>query len=237
MKEKIPRAALLFSFSPPRSCAAPLPEITIHDYFQKISEVKPEHPSATAPSRSSPRVGASWRPAPTDLLEDTWSGLHLTTSFNTLQSNIWFFTALSLSFRWGVQRKAVKGGHQCFDPSIQSASMLSLFCLIKPLVGCQPQTLKTTQSIEWETFAERDISKQGNWVLLRRVRMMLPEGDTRFSRCELSLPSCTSVLFISPLVCISCIFLIFFRTLSFAFYPVSFLCSVHCSSHRYFFIV
>ena len=134
IKEKIPRAALLFSFSPPGSCAAPLPEITIHDYFQKISEVKPEHPSATAPSRSSPRVGASWRPAPTDLLEDTWSGLHLTTSFNTLQSNIWFFTALSLSFRWGVQRKAVKGGHQCFDPSIQSASMLSLFCLIKPLV-------------------------------------------------------------------------------------------------------
>ena len=63
---------------------------------------------------------------------------------------------------------------------------------------------------------------------------MLPEDDTRFSRWELSLPSCTSVLFISPLVCISCIYRIFFRTLSFAFYPVSFLCSVHCSSHRYF---
>ena len=160
---------------------------------------EPEHPSATAPSEFSPKVGAWWSP-------DTLPGFYFFPRWvrqgleqPLLHTGDKVFTSPLLSRHWGAKfdffwnfhfpsfwwdrQKGERGGHRCPDPSLPSCQCPFLnIRIIKPSDRCEPD--KQCIAMRKKIIC-RDIFNQPSWVLLpqqQRVRMMLPEGDTRVSQ-------------------------------------------------------
>ena len=172
---------------------------------------EPEHPSATAPSESSPTAGALSS-------SDTLPGfcffprlvrqgleqplLHTGGRVFTspLPSGHWgakfdFFWNFHFPSFWWDRQKGERGGHRCPDLSLPSCQCSFLnIQIIKPLDRCELDNEEKMCSIDSQSFAETSPNKP-NWILLpqQRVRRMLPEGDTRVSQCMLSL-KCTPLL-------------------------------------------